>query len=202
MPARTIAIIDRYARLAMSVFLLCSASRERSFASPPAEHQEPSRLQSIESAIQAASFSTSATRVVVRGIVTSSRHGIVIEDRTGAVEVKPVGTAQISLGDEVEVTGQLTLDPEPEVQQAEMRRLWGGSMPLPLSVTPDQAADGENELFLVQTVAELVDFGPAGLTGLRLNLGVDTRIFPRFWRAIIRTRNCRQSRCSRERSCG
>ncbi len=170
MPARTIAIIDRYARLAMSVFLLCCASRERSFASPPAEHQEPSRLQSIESAIQAASFSTSATRVVVRGIVTSSRHGIVIEDRTGAVEVKPVGTAQISLGDEVEVTGQLTLDPEPEVQQAEMRRLWGGSMPLPLSVTPDQAADGENELFLVQTVAELVDFGPAGLTGLRLNL--------------------------------
>jgi len=41
---------------------------------------------------------------------------------------------------------------------------------LPLSITPDQAADGENELFLVQTVAELVDFGPAGLTGLRLNL--------------------------------
>ena len=131
MPARTIAIINRYARLAMSVFLLCCASRERSFASPPAEHQEPSRLQSIESAIQAASFSTSATRVVVRGIVTSSRHGIVIEDRTGAVEVKPVGTAQISLGDEVEVTGQLTLDPNPKFSRQRCAGCGAAQCPFP-----------------------------------------------------------------------
>ena len=52
-------------------------------------------LQSIESAIQAASFSN-ATLVVVRGIVTSSRHGIVIEDRTGAIEVKPVKAEEAS----------------------------------------------------------------------------------------------------------
>jgi two-component sensor histidine kinase len=43
-------------------------------------------------------------------------------------------------------------------------------MPLPLSVTPDQAADGENEFFLVQTTAKLADLAPAGLTGARLNL--------------------------------
>lgn len=134
------------------------------------ERHSPSRLQSIESAIQAAGFSDVPTPVVVRGIVTSSPHRIVIEDRTGAIEVKPVQAEPISLGDEVEVTGQLTIQPEPQIEKAQMRRLWGGSMPLPLSVTPDQAADGENELFLVQTVAELVDFTPAGLTGIRLNL--------------------------------
>ena len=154
-------------------FVLCLAwyaGMPMALASANAERHDPSRLQSIESAIQAAGFSPGAEHVVIRGIVTSSRHGIVIEDRTGAIEVKPIATEHISLGDEVEVTGQLSLQPEPQIQQAEMRRLWGGSMPLPLSITPDQAADGENELFLVQTVAELVDFGPAGLTGLRLNL--------------------------------
>ena len=135
-----------------------------------ADRRSPERLQSIESAIQAAGFSETPTQVVVRGIVTASPRRIVIEDRTGAIEVKPVETEPISLGDEVEVTGLMTLQPEPQIQQAQMRRLWGGSMPLPLSVTPDQAADGENELFLVQTVAELVDFTPAGLTGVRLNL--------------------------------
>jgi signal transduction histidine kinase len=169
MRVRTLSTIGCHARLTLVAWLLICATTAAGFASPPVDRREPSRLQSIESAIQAASFSN-ATLVVVRGIVTSSRHGIVIEDRTGAIEVKPVKAESISLGDEVEVTGQLSIDPAPEIQQAEMRRLWGGSMPLPLSVTPDQAADGENELFLVQAVAELVNFEPAGLTGLRLNL--------------------------------
>jgi signal transduction histidine kinase len=55
------------------------------------------------------------------------------------------------------------------VMEGSLRRLWGGSMPLPLSIRPDQAAEGENELSLVQTEAELLDAAPAGLTGVRLN---------------------------------
>jgi len=51
-----------------------------------------------------------------------------------------------------------------------LRRLWNGSMPLPLAITPDEAPEGENELFLVQTEARLVSAEPAGLTGVRLNL--------------------------------
>ncbi|MGA7859460.1 MAG: hypothetical protein WCA11_16115, partial [Terracidiphilus sp.] len=108
--------------------------------------------------------------VVIRGIVILNRRQVVIEDRTGATEVVSIKSEQIALGDEVEVTGQMALAPEPQVEKGEIRRLWGGSMPLPLSITPDEAADGENELFLVQTVAKLVDFAPAGLTGVRLNL--------------------------------
>ena len=64
----------------------------------------------------------------------------------------------------------MTLAPQPQIQKGEIQRLWGGSMPLPLSITPDEASNGENELFLVQTVAELVDVAPSGLTGIRLNL--------------------------------
>jgi two-component sensor histidine kinase len=130
----------------------------------------PPRLQSIESAIQAAGYSTRPAPVVVRGIVILNRRQMVIEDRTGATEVEPLKAEQIALGDEIEVAGLMTLAPQPRVMQGQVRRLWGGSMPLPLSITPDQAADGENELFLVQTVAKLVNFSPAGLTGVRLNL--------------------------------
>lgn len=131
----------------------------------------PPRLQSIESAIQSAGYSTRPVSVVVRGIVIlNHRQLLVIEDRTGATEVEFLGAEEIALGDEVEVAGLITLAPQPRVKQANVRRLWGGSMPLPLSITPDQAADGENELFLVQTVAKLVNFVPAGLTGVRLNL--------------------------------
>lgn len=120
--------------------------------------------------MQAASFSSRPVPVVVRGIVIFNRREIVIEDRTGATEVKPVKAQEIALGDEVEVSGEMALAPSPQVKQGEIRRLWGGSMPPPLSIRPDQAADGENELSLIETVAELVDFVPAGLTGVRLNL--------------------------------
>lgn len=164
-------MIPRRSKMGLALFMIATTLPPSLFCGEEApETHGPARLQSIESAIQVASFSRNSIPVVVRGIVTSNRHRIIIEDRTGAVEVKPIQMLQISLGDEVEVTGKMTVVPDPEIQQAQMRRLWGGAMPLPLSITPDQAADGENELFLVQTVAELVNFTPAGLTGVRLNL--------------------------------
>src|SRR6266702_1223089 len=149
---------------------LCAVVPFILIACAAAEQAGTPRLQSIESAIQAAGFSPRPVPVIVRGIVTFNHRQIVIEDRTGSTEVLPAAATQIALGDEVEVAGQMTLAPVPQVQQGVVRRLWGGSTPLPLSITPDQAAGGENELFLVQTVAELVDFAPAGLTGVRLNL--------------------------------
>src|SRR5215469_2336496 len=161
---------DRSVGFAGLAVVLCLLSLLATRASPVALRRGPARLQSIESAIQSASFSRTPISVVVRGIVTSSQHRIVVEDRTGAIEVRPAHPEQISLGDELEISGQISLSPEPQVQQAQLRRLWGGSMPLPLSITPDQAAEGGNELFLVETVAKLVDFAPAGLTGVRLNL--------------------------------
>lgn len=135
------------------------------------------KLQSIESAIQAANASTHPVPVVVRGIVILNRHEIVIEDRTGATEVNPVQAETIALGDEVEVTGQMRSSPKPQVEQGHLRRLWGGSMPLPLSITPDEAAGGENDLFLVQIDAKLLDSTPAGLTGVRLNLSGEHQNF-------------------------
>ncbi len=134
-----------------------------------AEKAYPPRLQSIESAIQAANLSAQPVPLVVRGIVILNGHQTVIEDRTGATEVIPVESEPVALGDEVEVNGSMTMVQRRQVMRGQMRRLWGGSMPLPLSITPDQAAEGDNELSLVETEAELIDAVPAGLTGVRLN---------------------------------
>jgi two-component sensor histidine kinase len=128
------------------------------------------RLQSIESATETAGLSNVPVAVVVRGIVIANHRQIVIEDQTGATEVKPMDTEQLALGDEIEVSGNMTLAPGPQIQEGRIRRLWGGSMPLPLAITPDEAANGDNELQLVETVAELVEVIPAGMTGARLNL--------------------------------
>lgn len=135
-----------------------------------AQTTETPSLQSIESAIQKARSAKGPVPVLVRGIVILNRDGMVIEDRTAATEVElslPVATA---LGDEVEVTGKMTLAQRPRIGNGQLRRLWNGSMPLPLAITPDQAAEGENALFLVQTDARLLDAVPAGLTGVRLHL--------------------------------
>jgi two-component sensor histidine kinase len=127
-------------------------------------------LQSIESAIQKAGSTKTPVPVVVRGIVILNHDGLVIEDRTAATEVHLAAPAPTALGDEVEVSGQMTIAQRPRIENGQLRRLWNGSMPLPLAITPDEAAEGENELFLVQTDARLVSAGPAGLTGVRLSL--------------------------------
>jgi two-component sensor histidine kinase len=156
---------------ALAPLLICCTIIALAFCPAIANGQQDSLpLESIESAIQAATFSTHPVPVVIRGIVIFNDRRIVIEDQSGATEVVSQRSEPLALGDEVEVTGAMTLPPRPNVLNGQIRRLWGGSMPLPLSITPDQAAGGENELSLVQTMADLVGFEPAGLTGVRLHL--------------------------------
>lgn len=135
-----------------------------------AQSEGAENLQSIEAAIQKARSTKLPVPVVVRGIVILNHDLLVIEDRTGATEVKLAIPAPTALGDEVEVTGKMTLSQRSRIEDGRLRRLWNGSMPLPLAITPDEAAEGENELFLVQTDARLTSAEPAGLTGVELNL--------------------------------
>lgn len=135
------------------------------------------KLQSIDSAIQDARLHSGALPVVLRGIVVLNYRRVVIEDRTGAIEVATSKPTQIALGDEVEVTGRMMLSPRPQVRKASLVRLWGGSMPLPLAITPDEAAEGESELSLVQMSGQLISVTSAGLTGVQLNLSGDHQTF-------------------------
>lgn len=135
-----------------------------------AQDDDEPNLQSIEAAVQAARSTKAPVPVVVRGIVILNHDGLVIEDRTAATEVRLTTPTPTALGDEVQVTGEMALAPRPRIEKGALRRLWNGSMPLPLAITPDEAAEGESELFLVQTDAKLLSAEPAGLTGVRLHL--------------------------------
>lgn len=154
---------------AAAILLLCAAKILGGLPAA-AQNDESPNLQSIEAAIQKARSAKAAVPVVVRGIVILNHDGLVIEDRTAATQVLPAVPAPTMLGDEVEVTGEMTLGQHPRIENGRLRRLWNGSMPLPLAITPDEAAEGENELFLVQTDAKLLSAEPAGLTGVRLHL--------------------------------
>ena len=154
----------------LSAWALLAGAAAASAQSPgPLDLQSPN-LQSIEAAIQKARSTKRPVPVVVRGIVILNHDGLVIEDRSAATEVQLSSPTATALGDEVEVTGQMTLAQRPRILNGQLRRLWNGSMPLPLAITPDEAAEGENELFLVQTEARVLDAQPAGLTGVRLSL--------------------------------
>lgn len=153
-----------------AALLLCLGAALCCAGSAGAQDAEGPNLQSIEAAIQKARSTNAPVPAVVRGIVILNHDGLVIEDRTAATEVRLAAPEPTALGDEVEVTGLMTLAQRPRIVKGALRRLWNGSMPLPLAITPDEAAEGENELFLVQTDARLLSAEPAGLTGVRLHL--------------------------------
>jgi signal transduction histidine kinase len=167
-------LAQRMRRYGGIILVLASFFLTISIATPQSVHP---KLQSIESAIQDARSHNGAFPVVVRGIVVLNYRRVVIEDRTGAIEVTPSQPSQIALGDEVEVTGTMTLTPRPKVREGRLVRLWGGSMPLPLAITPDEAAEGENELSLVQMDGQLISVASAGLTGVQLNLSGEHQNF-------------------------
>ena len=119
--------------------------------------------------------------VKVRGAVTLIAPGfLVIEDQSGAVEVRPAAGSDVAyVGDEVEVTGTSVAAPHPALTGV-VQRLWSGSAPLAGVITPDVAADGQNELALVNLSGQLVSAqaGPGG--GLVLILEGEHQFFTAY----------------------
>ena len=117
----------------------------------------------------------------VRGAVTLIARGFfVIEDESGAVEVEPAaGGDSVSIGDEVEVTGSARQGPHPVLRGA-AKRLWSGSAPLAGVLTPDIAADGRNELSLVNLSGSLVGAKPLRDDGLELTLEGEHQFFTAY----------------------
>ena len=79
----------------------------------------------------------------VRGAVVLIRPAIYVEDATGGVEVQPNSATSLKIGDEVEVTGEVSLDKfSPVIRRARIRLL-RESIPLsPVVGTANQVATG------------------------------------------------------------
>lgn len=117
--------------------------------------QESPQLISIRSLLHG-QLGTSSRRVVLRGTITYSGDPTVIQDQTGAISVHLDNADFLTLGDEVEVHGDAIVDNESvRVQHAIIQSLWHSSMPAPLALTPDLAAEGAYDLYLVQVEGTL-----------------------------------------------
>ena len=119
-----------------------------------------------------------ATEVLLRGAVTYNAHGFIVQDGTGALAVEPVSPTSVALGDEIEVHGTLDMRAGlPVVRDAQVQDLWAGSTPLPLSITPDEAAEGAYNGMLVTIEGRLIKsiLGPNG--PLRLTIENGNQIF-------------------------
>ena len=118
------------------------------------------------------------THVLLRGAVTYNGKELVVQDQTGAIAVSSPSPVSVALGDQVEVQGDLVKRPAiPLVRNAKVRILWAGSTPLPLAITPDEAAEGAYNGMLVAIEGRLIKTIAAGNGALRLTLESGNQLF-------------------------
>jgi len=152
-----------------------------SYASPPPTNAAETRpvLRSI-GALSDPLDSRQPAIVALRGVVTLVRkHIIYVQDQTGAIAVAPDNgeQARLAIGDEVELQGRYERrDSMPVINSAVTRKLWSGSPPVPLSLKPEQAAEGSYRGKLIDTEGRLLQKRGSG-GYLRLTLEGDGQIF-------------------------
>lgn len=133
-------------------------------------------LQAIR-AVLAADHWHAGAQVTVRGTVTYRADTLVLQDQTGAIAVVPSGPAQAVPGDEAEVTGRdVLMDGQHRLEDASVRSLWRSSSPPPIALTPDEAAVGDHNDYLVQVEGKLLRVESTA-DGTRLQMQGDHQFF-------------------------
>jgi signal transduction histidine kinase len=120
----------------------------------------------------------SQSEVSLRGSVTYIGRELVVQDQTGAIAVDTRSGVGVSLGDEVEISGQLDKRPGiPIIRNAKIQVLWAGSTPLPLAMSPDDAAEGAYNGMLVSTEGRLIKAISDSSNRLRLTVESGSQLF-------------------------
>ncbi len=134
-------------------------------------------LQSIGSLLSPID-TTSGRQVTLRGVVTLARkREMFVQDQTGALPVFTNAVTELSIGDEVELQGEVRREVSSAyLTSATVRKLWSGSAPVPVSLTPDQGAEGSFNNWLIDTEGRLLKKN-VGDGLLRLTLEGNGQIF-------------------------
>lgn len=120
----------------------------------------------------------SREHVLLRGTITYTTGDLILQDQTGAIAVHQNTSASLRLGDQVEVQGDLQYSSGiPLISHANVRFLWAGSTPLPLAITPEEAAEGAYNGMLVAIEGELIKALPLATGGTSLTLYSDNQLF-------------------------
>jgi len=137
--------------------------------------ESPSSLTSVRSLLE---DPRPQSEVVLRGAVTYNDRELIVQDQTGAVAVDAPGSMSVSLGDEVEIRGRLEKRAGiPIIRNATVQDLWAGSTPLPLAITPDEAAEGAYNGMFVSTEGRLIKITSESGSRLRLTMESGSQLF-------------------------
>jgi len=118
------------------------------------------------------------SQAFLRGSVTYLGREMIVQDQTGAISVEAPSGVNASLGDEVEVSGQLEKRLGiPIIRNATVQVLWAGSTPLPLAMSPDDAAEGAYNGMLVSTEGRLIKVASDSGSRLRLTMESGSQLF-------------------------
>jgi signal transduction histidine kinase len=144
---------------------------------PPAGVGAPSvPAQSISSLLYLAPFGSSP--VSVRGSVVLTRPAFYVQDSTGGVEIQSGGAMPFKIGDEVEVTGEVSLDKFSPVIRKARFRLLREALPLsPLVIAANQVADGNYDGRFVQVEGYLRTIRAGKDDTLTMDLDAGTQSF-------------------------
>lgn len=135
------------------------------------------RLQSIRSALQGR-VDGSFAQVLLRGTITHSGSTLIIQDQTGAIAVHPAHLARFAVGDEAEVLGiNATTNGIHSIEQAQVASLWRSSPPAALALTPDSAAEGQYNVYLVEVEGQLIKEQIAADGSVKLMFESDHQFF-------------------------
>ena len=133
----------------------------------PEEVQSP--LTSIGAIVGSHSEYTVGS-ITIRGTVTHVGRLVTLQDQTGAIKVLPLKNTVLFLGDEAEAVGiDSFLRESHSIVNARVTSLWRSSPPPPLALTPDDAANGDHNDYLVQVQGKLIRVDQDnGLTRLQM----------------------------------
>lgn len=87
----------------------------------------------------------------VRGTVVLIGQTIFVQDSSGGVAITGLSNNSLNIGDEIEVTGVVTPHPfSASFDRPQLRFLWSGEPPPPLSITASQASTGLYDAMFVE----------------------------------------------------
>ncbi|UWZ84145.1 histidine kinase [Occallatibacter riparius] len=112
------------------------------------------QVQSIESLrLEYLAHDAAAT---IRGVVNLTSPMLFVEDSTGGVYVRPNGSLNLKVGDEVEVSGMVhSLDFGSVINDASVRVLWESIPMAPMAVSATQASTGKFEATFIEVQGRL-----------------------------------------------
>lgn len=143
---------------------------------PPERNAPSAPVQSIASLLSLSPVSSPLASI--RGSVVLTRPSVYVQDASAGLEIEAAGATPLKIGDEVEVTGEVSLDRFSPVMRRAKIRLLSEAVPLSaLALTSNQVASGGYDGRFVQVEGFLRSFSARKDGTAEMSLDAGTQSF-------------------------